>query len=238
MLQSMNRFNGFTIHAEDGKIGMIDDLYFDDTHWTIRYLVLDTGKWLPGRRVLISPASVMAIDWPNHAITVSLKCEQVRNSPDIMTDKPVSRQHEAQLIAYYGWPSYWGADPFGPMALPPPLPAAKSPLPKGDPHLRSAHEVKGYHIEAVDGPVGHVSDFVLDDATWQIAFLIVDAGTWLHERLVLIKPSWVEGVSWDDRHVALALTREAVRTSPLFTSVFPVPSAYAEQLVQHYRRPE
>jgi len=239
MLQSINDLHGFTIHAGDGEIGSIEDLFFDDGQWAIRYLVVDTGKWLPGRRVLISPASAKGVDWTGKMIPVNLTCDQVRNSPDAATEKPVSRQHEEELSAYYGWPSYWSADAFvfEPMAIPLPLPADARPACKGDPHLRSARAVKGYHVEALDGPVGHVSDFVFDDATWGIAFMIVDAGSWLHERLLLLKPDWVAGISWDERRVAVNLTRGAVESSPPFTPVFPISPEYVEQLMKHYRRP-
>ncbi len=236
MLQSINDLHGFAIHAEDGEIGTLEDLYFDDRHWTIRYLIVSTGNWLAGRRVLISPASAESIDWSGHTIPVNLTCDQVRNSPDVLTKKPVSRQHEAELSAYYGWPSYWTAGPFAfePSPLTLPVPVGTRPAVKGDPHLRSAREVKGYHIGALDGPIGHVSDFVFDDATWEITFMIVDAGSWLHERLVLLKPRWVAGIAWDERTVAVNLSREKVRTSPPFTPVFPISSEYADELTKHY----
>jgi hypothetical protein len=238
MLQSINDLNGFTIHAEGREIGTVEDLYFDDIHWTIRYLVVDTGNWLTGRRVLISPRSLEGVDWQARIISVRLTCEQVENSPDVAIDKPVSRQHEEELSAYYGWPSYWTGDPFGVelMVSPVPVAAVERPARKGDPHLRSARKVKGYHIEALDGPVGHILDFVLNDVTWEIAFMIVDAGPWLYERSVLLKPEWVEGISWDERHVAVKLTRETVKTSPLFLPVFPISSEYIEQLMEHYRQ--
>jgi len=238
VLQSSYGVHNFTNHAGDGEIGGVEDLFVDDLHWTIRYLVVDTGKWLPGRRVLISPASVRSVDWAGRTISVDLTCDQVRNSPDAATDKPVSRQHEEELSAYYGWPSYWSADPyvFEPMAIPLPLPEGERPPRHGDPHLRSARAIRGYHIEARDGPVGRVSDLVFDDATWRIVFLVVDAGSRLHQRLVLVKPEWVEDISWDDRRVAVNLAREAVRTSPPFSAVFPISSQYVEQLMRHYRR--
>jgi uncharacterized protein YrrD len=238
MLQSVNHLHGFTIHAQDGELGAVKDVYLDEGHWTIRYLVVDTGKWLPGRLVLISPSSAKGVDWLRRTILVDLTCDQVRNSPDVATDKPVFRQHEEALSAYYGWPAYWTMEPLGfelnPLILP--LPAAKPPGAKGDPHLRSAHELKGYHVNAVDGPVGHVSDFAFDDATWEIGFLIVDAGSWLHERLILVGPDSVTGIAWDERAVAVNLAREAVGSSPLFTPEFPISAEDAERTVEHYRR--
>lgn len=236
MLQSVNNLHGFVIHALDGELGRIEDLYFDDRHWTVRYLVVDTGKWLAGRRVLISPACVTGIDWPSRRISVTLTSDQVKNSPDVSTERTVSRQHEEELSAYYGWPSYWATGAFGfePAPLSPPVAMIEPPAVKGDPHLRSAREVKGYHIGARNGSIGHVSDFVFDDATWEIAFMIVDAGSWLHERLVLLRPDWVAGIAWGERTVDVKLLRETVETSPPFTPEFPIPAEYAERLVKHY----
>jgi len=240
MMQSVNSVLQFAVQAADGEIGTVDDCYFDDARWTIRYLVVRTGSWLSGRRVLISPAGVRHLDWGSRTISVALTYQQVRESPDIDTEKPVSRQHEEDLNAYYGWPLYWNFDPFGveplPVAIPMPPPVQVPPpeTSHGDPHLRSAHEVKGYHIEAQDGKVGHVSDFVFDDDSWEVTFLVVDAGNWLHHRLVLLKPRWIGPISWEERQVAVRLSREAIRTSPKFLPVFPLPPEYAEQLVRHY----
>jgi uncharacterized protein YrrD len=241
MLQSANDLHKFTLHAKDGNIGAVADLYFDDARWIVRYLVVDTAHWLPGRRVLISPASVEGVDWPARKILVSLTRDQVRNSPDTATDKPVSRQQEERLMAYYGWPAYWPEVPFGmePMAVPPVLQGrAQLSVPdgvQGNSNLRSAREVKGYQLEARDGAVGRVSDFVFDDATWQIAFMVVDTGGWLHKRHVILKPDWIESISWEERHVSVRLTRETIRASPEFVPVYPLPAEYIEQLTRHYQ---
>jgi len=236
MLQSLSNVHGFKLHARDGELGTADDVYFDDAHWMVRYLVVDTGKWLPGRLVLIAPPSVTGLNWTGRTISVDLTCDQVRNSPDASDDKPVSRQHEQALSVYYGWPPYW-ADPAGfePFPLPVPQMVTGGTVPEGDPHLRSARAIKGYHIAALDGPIGRMSDFVFDDTTWQISFLMVNTGSWLHERLVLIKPDWTKAISWDDREVAVGLTREAVRTSPHFVEGFPMDPDYAVQLLKHYQ---
>ncbi len=243
MLQSMNDLHNFTLHAQDGEIGAVEDLYFDDAQWTVRYFVINTGSWLPGRKVLISPASVQALDWYGKKISVALTCDQVKNSPGCETHNPVSRQHEEELSGYYGWPPYWTLDPLGyePITMMT-MPAtwqedAQKRLADripGDPHLRSAREVRGYHVEARDGPVGHVSNFIVDDQTWAVAFIVVDAGSWLHKRLVLLKPEWIQSIRWEDHHVNVALNREAIKTSPEFEPVFPISPEYAERLVKHY----
>lgn len=243
MLRSLNDLDNFTLHAQDGDIGAVEDLCFDDARWTVRYLVANTGSWLHGRKVLISPTSVQAVDWYGKTVSVALTCDQVKNSPGTETHNPVSRQHEEELAGYYGWPPYWTLDPSGyqPLTMIT-MPAtwqeeARKRLADripGDPHLRSAREVRGYHIEARDGPVGHLSDFMLDDQTWSIAFIVVDAGNWLHKRLVLLKPEWIQSIDWEVRHVDVALDREAIKTSPEFAPLHPISAEYAEQLVEHY----
>lgn len=244
MLQSANGLHNFTLHAGDGEIGAIHDLYFDDERWIVRYLVASAGAWLSGRRVLISPASVKNVDWFAKTVTVSLTRDQVANGPDTAADQPVSRQHEAELAAFYGWPPYWAMSPLGiePMVMPAPwqeaLRQARANRNPGDPHLRSAREVKGYRIEARDGSIGHVSDLIFDEETWAIAFLVVEAGSWFHTRLVLLKPEWIEAISWEDRHVTVGVNRAVIGESPEFLPAFPLSAEYTEELLKHYRRTE
>src|SRR5689334_4092581 len=107
MIRGADGLKGFTIGATDGEVGGVNDLYFDDERWVIRYLVVDTGNWLPGRKVLISPHAVRTTQWELRRVDVALTRQQVKGSPDIDTDKPVSRQHEAAFFSYYGYPAYW-----------------------------------------------------------------------------------------------------------------------------------
>ena len=241
MLQSLARLHRFTLHAQDGKLGSVEDLYFDDARWAVRYIVLDTGGWLRGRHVLISPASITAVDWDKRTIAVALTCDQVRNSPGPAAHQPVSRQHEAELIAYYGWPQYWTMSPFGfePIGIPP-YPPSEPLRPRGageaDPHLRSAGEVEEYRVEGRNGPVGHVADFIFDDESWHIVFMTINAGSRLHKGLVLIKLAWIDSISWEERHVTVYMTRKDIRSSPEFVPRFPVSPEYLDRLLAHYAR--
>jgi uncharacterized protein YrrD len=108
MLMNAHNLKGAAIIARDGAIGAIDDFYFDDEKWTVRYLVVDTGAWLFRRDVLISPISIQKVDEANNQVLVNLTRDQVKDSPDIDTQKPVSRQHETAVMNYYGYPIYWG----------------------------------------------------------------------------------------------------------------------------------
>ncbi len=107
-LRTVKDLRGYAIRATDGVIGKVDDLYFDDEDWAIRYLVVDTGGWLSGRKVLISPIAIGQPDWLDGVLPVALTKAKVEHAPDIDTRKPVSRQHEAVYLGYYGYPFYWG----------------------------------------------------------------------------------------------------------------------------------
>ena len=231
MLQSIKTLRGHSIVATDGEIGKLEDFFFDDVTWTIRYFVVDTGSWLFGKRVLISPTFAGPAD-PNQRIPVTLTREQVKNSPDIDTRKPVSRQRDLEMAPYLGWPAY---GIIGEAMFPPPvLPPVTSAQTNDDPHLRSTSEVLGYHISATDGDVGKVVDFAFSEQSWQIRFLVVDTGSWLSKDQVLIAPSWISDISWEDRAVRVELDVESIRRSPEFHAGFPIAEDYVLQLQSHY----
>lgn len=244
MLQTLSGLKRMPIGATDGEIGHISDAYFDDHEWTLRYLVVNPGSWLTGRRVLISPWAIRDVNWQAQRVDVVLSREQVRNSPDMDTDKPVSRQYETAYADYYGYPYYWmGPFAWGPLPLPKEgtaedlaRQAGRRDSEKIDPNLRSANEVDAYHIEAVDGSIGHVDDFIFDDATWALRYLVVDTRNWLPGRHVLISTDWVERMSWEDRKAYVALTRDEVRNSPEYDAAS-FTQAEEDALYKHYGRP-
>ncbi len=245
MKSSLNDLIGYTIRATDGDIGRVAEFYFDDEGWTIRYVVVDTGGWLSGRKVLISPVAFDAPDWESGTLPVNLTKEQVRNSPSIDTDKPVSRQHETELHGYYGWPVYWGGGAaFGAFEASPLMvmetvkeDEVSPEEPGSDTHLRSTSQVTGNHIEATDGDIGRVEDFMVDDETWAIRYLLVDTRNWLPDRKVLVSPRWIKRVSWAESKVFVDLTRDAIGNSPEFDPDKPVTLDYESKLHDYYGRP-
>jgi hypothetical protein len=242
MLRSVNEFTGYTILATDGEIGRCKDFLFDDHFWTIRYMVADTGKWLPKRKVLISPMALSEPKWAGQCFPVSLTRQQVEDSPPLEADAPVSQKYERMWFNYYGWPYYWhGGDVWGPVATPSDLRAIeKTETGASDPdksRLRSTKEVTGYHINAADGEIGHVEDFVLDDATWTLRYVVVDTRNWLPGRKVLVSPTWVRSVDWGERLVNVDLSRESVRNSPKYEPDAPVNREYETRLYDYYGRP-
>ena len=182
MLRSINEQLGYDVLALDGEMGKVSDFLFDDATWDIRYMVVESGPWLSKRRVLITPYSLGQPDWDTRSFPVNLTREQVRKSPDIDLDKPVSLQHQVKLHEYYSWPAYWIPEPQHMPAAPPRVPVAESEPEEGDSHLRSCHEVMGYGIHALDNGIGHVEDFVLDDEAWVMRYIVVDTRNWLPGR--------------------------------------------------------
>ncbi len=248
MLANSTRLKGLVVRATDGEIGTVDQLYFEDESWAIRYLTVKTGSWLEDREVLISPFSVTNVDWPAKRLDVALTKKQVKDSPSIDTHRPVSRQYETEYLGYYGYPNYWGG-PFlwGPvsyplgLAIPPAVSkealADKTRRAATDSHLRSDHAVTGYHIVATDGEIGHVAGFFMDDETWAIRYIEVATRNWWPGKKVLFSPAWIQKVSWVDSMVYVGLYRDAIQTAPLFVDSVPLTREYEDRLYRHYGRP-
>lgn len=245
MLWDISAINGYDIEATDGHLGTVSDLLFSDADWVVRWLVVDTGKWLPGRKVLL-PVSVLGKPDPaRRQFPVKLTKQQVEASPDVVMDQPVSRQVEAYVYSYYGWDPYWGnsnfnmnaiATPFVAPIMPISRPAdAVAPATEGDRHLRSVAAITGYHIHAVDGEIGHVEDFLVDDIGWSLRFLIVNTKNWWPGERVLISPRAVRRIEWADRLIYVDVNREKVKGSTRYDPSIALDRAYAENVLTRYR---
>ncbi len=239
MLCLAKTLNGYTLEALNGEIGTVKEFYFDDLCWTIRYLVAATGTWLATRQVLIPPHVLRSIVPEDRRIIVGLTTQQIEDSPPIDHDKPVSRQFETAYHGFYGWPLYWyGVNAWGALTNPA-LDTTAPPLvdKAWDAHLRSTRTVSHYHLQASDGAIGHVEDFVIDDETWSIRYLIIDTGSWLAGRRILLAPQWITRVSWPESKIHVALTRAAIQASPAYTEAALLTRAYETGLHGHYGRP-
>ncbi len=240
MLRRANDLERYTVRATDGEIGDVDEFFFDDATWTLRYLVVETGSWLLKRRVLVAPESFGPTDWPAREFPVDLTREQVKDSPTIEMDKPVSRQHEMAYRAHFSWPAYemYEMGSTGGMAIirtgPETNEEPDTAVEEGDPHLRSSRAVTGYHIEARDGDVGHVEDFLIDDETWAIRYLLIDTHDWLPGKRVLLGPEWVQAIDWSASKVSVDVEREQIKSAPEFDASAPVSREYEEALHAHY----
>ncbi|MGZ9082246.1 MAG: PRC-barrel domain-containing protein [Rhodoplanes sp.] len=235
MLRNASAIKGYAIAATDGRLGTVSDFLFDDASWLVRWLVVDTGKWLSGRKVLLPPSVLGHIDPNGNEFAVSLTMQQVKDSPDIDTERPVSRQIETNIYDFYGWSPYWGGTGFlmggyggsgygGGAIAPLPSPGsmrraediAAAQQNDDDPHLRSVEAVTGYHIHASDGEIGYVEDFLLQDTDWSIHNLVVDTTNWWPGKKVLIAPWSIQEIDWTDNLVNLKIDREKVKNSPAY----------------------
>jgi sporulation protein YlmC with PRC-barrel domain len=242
MFNKVKTLHGYKLLSLDGEIGSVKDFYFDDRHWTIRYLVADTGNWLTGRQVLISPYALGEAGIAPHHIAINLTKKQIEDSPAMESDVPVSKQYEAAYFGYYGWPTYWSG-PFVWGDYPYPVRdralwnAPTQSKESWNPHLRSIHDVSGHNIQTVDGEIGHVVDFIIDDDTWAIRYLIVDTQNWWPGKRVLISPKWIERVSWRESKVFVNLPRETIKQAPEYKEDALPTRDYEIGLHKHYNRP-
>ena len=215
MIHDTKNFIGKTINAADGDLGHVSDLYFDDKSWAIRYVVVDTGNWLTGRQVLLSPHAFAesAINLAEKMRT-HLTMQQIENSPSIETKRPVSRQFEEQYYQYYGWPTYWGAVGMESAAIPAPMSAI--PVREIEPaevNLRSVKDVIGYKIQATDGAEGKVKSFSFNSLDWKITELIADTGHWFAGKQVSLFIESIDRIDYVDSTVYVNECKEDIRNT-------------------------
>ncbi len=248
MKRSINSLLGYTIKGTNGEIGKVEEFYFDDRSSTIRYMVVKTGGWFSEKKVLISTEAFQKPDWESKTFSVNLTLEKIKNSPDIDTEKPVSRQQEDLMRGYYAWPSYFGYGMYGyggfglwgyPAFRESEIENEMKPMKANEqvyhnPHLRSTHEVTGYHIHATDGDIGEVKDFIIDDVTWKIHFLVVETGNWFSGKEVLISPQWIKDVTWEEQKVTIYHTKVEVKNSPEYDSSQPVNDIFEHSMNDYY----
>jgi hypothetical protein len=251
MLRNASTIDGYFIAASDGHLGTVSDFLFDDVSWLIRWLVVDTGNWLSGRKVLLPAFALGHLDVERREFAVRLTRQQVKESPDIDTERPVSRQIEANIYDYYGWSPYWSSGPYmggygygyggGAMA---PLPlqgssrrdedVAAAQRDNDDPHLRSIEAITGYHIHASDGEVGHVDDFLVEESDWSIHYLVVDTRNWWPGKKVLVSPRSIQEIDWTDNLVNINVDRQKVKDSPAYNASATVDRDYEKKFHNYY----
>jgi sporulation protein YlmC with PRC-barrel domain len=249
MLLNLSTIRGHSIAARDGTIGSVSDVLFDDVSWMIRWVVVDTGDWLSGRKVLLPPSALGHVEPNGKTFPVRLTRAEVKASPELNTHRPVSRQFETSTYDYYGWSPYWGSGyylgGYGMIGAAWPMSKdsevqrraddlARHQHDQDEPHLRSAEEVAGYHIHATDGEIGHLSDLVIEDTDWSIHFLIVDTSNWWMGQKVLISPRSAKDIRWTERMIYLDVDRQKVKDSPPYDPDKPVDRAHEDRMAGHY----
>jgi uncharacterized protein YrrD len=249
MLRKASEVEGHAIVASDGPLGTVSDFLFDDASWLVRWLVVETSTWLSRRKVLLPTSALGHLDQRAREFAVRLTMQQVKDSPDVDTDLPVSRQIETNTYVYYGWTPYWGSGGYniagthqGETGGAPPFLGAErrgesrgeAHRDGGDPHLRSTASVTGYHIHASDGEIGHVEDFLIEDGDWSIRYLVVDTKNWWPAKKVLISPRSARLIDWASSLVSLDVDRQRVKDSPAYDASTLVDRAYETSFRGHY----
>jgi uncharacterized protein YrrD len=243
MLRSANDLIDFSIAATDGDIGRVEEFYFDEEQWTIRYIVVNTGGWFNQRKLLISPLSVERTDLMLRHIETPLTREEVKASPRLEAAREMSRSHEAAYNKYYRFPDYWrGAKLWGAAESPKEIDLHRSRARNPDPgapdsftrHLRGTGQVAGYAIAARDGTIGHVDDLIIDDETWTIRYFAIDTRNWWPGKKVLLSPRWITRVGWQEKQVFVDLPREEIKSSPEYNDAAPIEREYEERLHEYY----
>ena len=243
MLKSANDIVDFPIGATDGEIGRVEELYFDEERWTVRYIVVNTGGWFTERKVVISPLSVERVDWTGRYIDTPLTRREVKDSPKIDTEQAVLRAHEAAYNDHYRFPAYWdGPKMWGSAESPKEaknsgtraMKTADASAGASESHLRGTKQVAGYRIAARDGEIGHIDDFIFDDQSWAIRYLVVDTRDWWPGKKVLLAPRWIGRVGWRERNVLVDLPRRKIKNSPEYDDTAPIEREYEERLHEYY----
>lgn len=237
-LRRIEELEGYSLLARNGEIGRIEEMYFDDKRWLVRYFSVRTGGWLLGREVLIAPRAITGVDEENRRIAVDLTREQIEKSPPVGTEKPVSRHYEAEYHRYYSWPPYWEGGSFGGSApvAPRPMPPATAEPPQEPEHprLRASDEVCGYRIRARDDELGKVEDFIVDDRDWKVRYVVVDTRRWLPGKKVLVAPAWVDSIDWVGNEIAVDLDRKTIESAPPYDPSQVIGRDYEVRLYEHY----
>lgn len=241
MLTNSKALRKYKLNGLDEEVGSVKEFFFDDKFWTVRYLVANAGNWFNRKQVLLSPYFLTNVDHKLEFINVNLKSEEIKNSPPVESDRPVSRQFEESYYSYFGAPVYWG----GPYAWGPlssithdrdTWKTIKTEERSWDSNLRSSDDVTGHSIRATDGEIGHVDDFIIDDESWTIRYLVIDTKNWLPGKKVLISPQWIDRISWEDSKVFVSLTQESIRNAPEYDPDSIVEREYERKLHDYYNR--
>jgi uncharacterized protein YrrD len=240
-MRQLKELIGCKLIASDGEVGKVYDFFFDDFDWNLRYIIIEAGEWLDRRIVMFSPSAVSIInDAEKLSFKVSATRELIKSSPATDLERPISRQEEIDLLNHYQWPFYWerldhSIYPLVEMFAEMKEKTGEADMEREDPHLRSARYVSGYTIEARDGKIGEVEDFIIDLTSWDILYLVVDTGVWITGRKVLLAPQWIQEIDWRNKQVRVDLERDTIKNSPEYDPST-LDRTYEESLYKHYNR--
>jgi uncharacterized protein YrrD len=231
MLRSVNELLGYGVEAKDGRIGAVRDILFNQHGWCVCHVMIDLTDLIPGKRVVLPPDSFSQPDAKDFSFPVNISCEELKNGPTLEIDETEYRKHADELCHHFGWEPCWRCPSVGPEW-------EQDRDLEEDMQMRSSREVMSYGIEATDGSIGHVWDLILDVSEWIIRYVVVHTRNWLPGRKVLIAPSWITRIEWDELKVYVSHTRQAIKEGPVFDPSEPVNRKFEEVLYDYYGRPK
>lgn len=221
MLRTVEQLKGMELVGKDGVVGTLEDVYFDHEEWRLRQAVVFTGPWLSGRWIMLPFSLLGPADPGKRTLPVAAGRERIRSAPVPDTDKPINRIFEAALAAHYDCPAYWNH---------PGSPGVEA----GSTHLLSAEELLGYHVEAMDGYVGRLEDYLVEEEDWTVRYLLTGARKWMSGRRMAAPADWIHMVSWRHRMVVLRHFREEIRKAPGFAGPGTLSTEYSRALESYY----
>ncbi len=224
MLRNFNKIKNCVVQGTDGIIGTVSDVYFNDQTWQIRYLLADTASWLDGRYVLVSSESLLAPKWETGSFPAVVSQAQIKDGPSFEIDQPIDWKKEREICAYYRWATYYPMD--------------EKELSVFPGILTSANGLIDFSLKATDGEIGKIINFVVEDISWTVRYLIVDTSKWLAGRKVLLSPIWTKCIMWSDHLVEVDLTKEQIEQAPEHDPFQPIDRVYEERLYKHYGKPQ
>jgi hypothetical protein len=223
MFYEMKSFKKYSLCGLDGSIGKVKDVLFNDQKWDVRYLVADTGNWLRERQILIKPEFLASVDHDLHCITVKLTRKQIEDSPPLSSDKPVNCQYDKEYNRFFGFMEGLNSLPI--------MKSGKTDLDRQseeeilederswDQHLRSLSASTGLVIEAMDGEVGSIEDFIVEDKNWNVRYLVIKTLKWWPGKKLLVSPQWITMINWGTSKLFVNINREPFKELQEYTSL-------------------
>ncbi len=240
MKRSLKELLGYTLEIKDGNKGKTKDFLFDEKTWIIRYMEADFGNWLESKRVLIPRVFLKPPIWEDRLFPVDISQSDIEKCPDIEDKLTVSRQYEEEMHKHYQTNPYWGgavAASRGLLFPPRPIGIPKKAVAEDESKsiLRSFNQVEGYHIQAINGKLGHIDDIIIDDTDWQIVYLIVDTKNWLPwSKKVVISADWMDDISYLKKEIKIRLKIETIKNAPEYQSNDNISLQYEKSLYDYY----
>lgn len=224
----------YTIQASDGDIGSVSEFYFDEEHFYLRYLVVNTENFLFRNLVLVSPISFTNINFEEKIIKLKITKKELEDSPGLDSVDVISRKYEKDYNNHFAWPYYWSAEnsasAIGPYGMPWGYynQLGRAPRRTGevnsdlvrntdDSNLRSSREVRSYSVKGIGNEeFGHIQGFILDPNTLALKFVIIDTIHFLPSKHVLLRPEWIEEISWESKTVEFSFSKELIKSAPSY----------------------